>query len=128
MKKIATILLLIFSTNVWPEWISIKENDTYTYYIDIESISRNGGKGKIWDLTDYKSVQKTNNDKYLSLRSHTEYDCEEKTSIVLDYSSHSKHMGHGEVVHSQSNLKDEPFSIPPESLAEWVLKIACGKK
>ena len=129
MKKILILLLLMVSTNVFSEWTRVTESadGDMTVYADSETIKRKGRKVKIWRLFDYKTVQKVENDRYLSSVGRFEYDCEEETSAVLDIYWYSGNMRQGDIVYS-STTKDEAESVMPGSINETLLIIACGKK
>ena len=128
MKKVLVLLLLMVSTNVFAEWTRVGSNDEMTVYVDYGSIKKKGNKVKMWYLFDHKTVQKPAGDRYLSSMSRSEYDCEEETKRMLDFYWYSGNMRQGEMVYSQSNIKDEAESIVPGSISEALFKIACGKK
>ena len=130
MKKVLVLLLLIVSTSVFAEWTRVSESadGDMTVYADSETIKRKGRKVKIWRLFDFKTVKETAGKRYLSSLSRNEYDCEEETRRMLDLFWYSGNMRQGEMVSSQSNIKDEGTSILPESISEALFKIACGKK
>ncbi len=132
MKKILILLLLMISTNVFAEWLRFADNDdgNETVYVDLETIKRKGNKVKMWNLFDFKTakISPLDNRSYLSQLSLNEYDCEEETNRTLDFYFYSGNMRGGEVVASQSNIKQEPTAILPGSMGEGLFKIACGKK
>lgn len=129
MKKILVLLLLmVVSTTVSAEWTEVGGSDNNTAYVDFETIKREGNNVKIWVLENFNTLQVADNDKYLSIVKHSEYDCEEKTSRWLDFYSYSENMGAGEVVYSESNIKEEYHSIIPGSILETELNSACSKK
>ena len=130
MKKVLVLLLLMVSTSVFAEWTRVTESadGDITYYADFGTIKKKGNKVKMWDLLDYKTVQRTSYSIYLSQVSRNEYYCEEETKRMLDFYWYSGNMRQGEMVSSQSNIKDEGTSILPESIGETLFKIACGKK
>jgi len=53
-------------------------------------------------LTNYKTAQKDMGEKYLSAKDQNEYDCKEAKSRRRASSQHSKNMGDGKVVYSDS--------------------------
>lgn len=130
MKKLTLLLLLMVSTNVMAEWIEVGSNDDVglTVYADFGTIKRKGHKVKMWKLYDYKTVQKSVDDRFLSSTSRDEYDCEEETIVLLDWHWYSGNMINGEIVHSNTNIKEETQSVIPESMGETLFKIVCGKK
>lgn len=129
MKKIVALLLLMVSTSVFAEWVAVgASSDGMTLYGDYGTIKRKGNKVKMWRLYDFKTFQKGENVKYLSMVTRDEYDCEEETSQMLDVYWYSSNMKSGEVVFSDSNIRVEPKSIVPRSVNETLFNIACDKK
>ena len=131
MKILSLILLLMISTNVMAEWIVVGGNDDVgiTTYADFGTIKRKGNKMKMWVFTDFKTVQKVENYRYLSEMRRYEYDCKEETSRQLDIYFYSGNMKQGEIVVSAKNIKiDEATSILPGSIDETLFKITCSKK
>ena len=130
MKKLTLLLLLMVSTSVFAEWTRVARNDDagLTVYDDLGTIKKKGNKVKMWDLFDYKTVQKSAGDRYLSSMSRSEYDCEEETTRMLDLHHYSGNMKQGEIVYSVTNIKDEATSVRPETMEEILFKVACGKK
>jgi hypothetical protein len=65
---------------------------------------------------------------YLSSVVHDEFDCDKKIIRMLNLSFYSGNMRRGEVVWSNSNIKEKPHSIMVGTTTETVFKLACGKK
>ena len=130
MKKILILLLLMVSTSVFAEWTEVNGNKDagLTTYVDYGTIKNQNNKVKIWTLYDYKRVQQVEDSRFLSSVTHTEYNCEEETSRMLDVYWYSGNMRNGEIVWSSTNIKKETVSIIPESIDEGNFNIACGKK
>ena len=129
MKKITLILLLMVSTNVFAEWTKANTNKAagLTTYVDLQSIRKKGNKVKMWELWDFKTIQKSPiGESFLSSANHKEYDCEEETSKTLNYTWYSGNMGKGDSVYSSGNLNREPESIIPETLDDTSFKAACN--
>jgi hypothetical protein len=83
MKKIVVLLLLMVSANVFAEWTPVGVNSDMTVYADSGTIKKKGNKVKMWSLNDLKTVKKIANDRYWSIASHQENDCEEETTRIL---------------------------------------------
>ena len=128
MKKVWVLLLLIVSTSVFAEWANVDDNDEMTTYVDFGTIKKKGNKVKMWHLTDFKTVQKVGNDRFLSMLSRDEYDCDEETSRMLDLYWYSGNMRNGDRVFSAPNIKDEPESISPGGVNKTLFEIACSNK
>ncbi len=145
MKNIAMVLLLILvSMNVlaelnkafesadgFAEWSSVFESvdGNETIYVDFKSIRKIGNnKVELWYLLDFKKTQQSVNYSYLSSVMHDEFDCDKKIIHMLNLSFYSANMRSGEVVWSNSNIKEKPQSIMVGTSTETVFKLACGKK
>ena len=132
MKKLTLLLLLMVSTtSVFAEWTVVGSNDAVgmTTYADFGTIKRKSHKVKMWDLYDFKTVQKgAGGERYLSAISRNEYDCEEETVTLLDLHGYSGNIKTGDNVFSITNIKDEAKSIRPDTIESIFYKIACGKK
>ena len=145
MKNIAMVLLLLLvSMNVlaelnkafesadgFAEWSSVFESvdGNETIYVDFKSIRKIGNnKVELWYLLDFKKTQQSVNYSYLSSVMHDEFDCDKKIIHMLNLSFYSANMRSGEVVWSNSNIKEKPHSIMVGTSTETVLKLACGKK
>ena len=145
MKNIAMVLLLLLvSMNVlaelnkafespdgFSEWSSVFESvdGNETIYVDFKSIRKIGNnKVELWYLLDFKKTQQSVNYSYLSSVMHDEFDCDKKIIRMLNLSFYSGNMRRGEVVWSNSNIKEKPQSIMVGTSTETVYKLACGKK
>ena len=130
MMKILMLMLLMVSMNVSAEWTNVGGNvdDTRTVYVDFETLRKKDNNTKIWVLMDFKTVNQIKNVKFLTMINRFEYNCNEETVRQLDFYLYSGNMGSGEIVFSQTNIKNEPQSMLPNSMNENVFKITCGKK
>lgn len=82
---------------------------------------------KLWTLTDRKTPRTIAGVTHLSTKLHEEFDCKEKQSRSFAASFHSKNMGQGKVVYSDSVISEwEP--IGHGSAGEILWKFACEKK
>jgi hypothetical protein len=128
MKKIIFLLLLIFSTYIFAEWTIQGGNDDTTLYIDFQSMRKEGQIIDLWNMIDNKTIQVNGDYKYLSEKNHFEYDCEKETLRILDGSFYADHIGKGDTVFEQLNLKEKPEKITTGTMTEVLWKIACDKK
>ena len=127
-KTILLMLLAIVSGSAMAEWIQVSETDTNTVYADPATIHMAARTVKMWSLYDFKAVQSIDGLKpYLSSKQQYEYDCKEMKSRRRASSQHSKNMGGGKVVYSDTyTSKWKP--VPPDSGLEILWKFACLKK
>ncbi|MDO8263886.1 MAG: hypothetical protein Q7T21_11775 [Gallionella sp.] len=126
-KVILMMLLTAVSNSAMAEWVDIASNENTTIYIDPATIQRAGNRAKMWQLTDFKTANKDMGEAYLSAKDQHEYDCKEVKSRRRASSQHSKNMGSGKVVYSDTyTTKWKP--VPPDSGIEIMWKFACIKR
>ena len=130
MKRLLLgLILLVTATVASAEWTVAERDDELILYVDKATIRRNGNLVKMWDLADYKTVQKSAaaGEYYLSGKVQMEYDCKEEKKRLLAFTNFSGKMGSGKVVYSDS-FPGKWSPISPGSVGEALWKIACGKK
>ena len=129
IKLLLILTLTVISNSVMAEWVEFTENDEegHTIYVDSATIHKNGKNVKMWILSDYMKAQELAYlPLYLSIKNHTEFNCEEKQIKKLYVSYHSKQMGGGKVIYSD-NSPDKWSTASPDSI-DWELCIfACRK-
>ena len=64
----------------------------------------------------------------MSFKSYGEDDCKEEQRRTLAFIAYSDNMGKGEVVYNSSEPDSAPKPIVPDSMAEALWEMACGKK
>ena len=126
------LMLLVTAGAASAEWTFVGDTgdggDDFIHYVDRATIRRNGNLVKMWDLKNYKTVQKSADDSYLSTKEQWEYDCKEEKKRLLAFTWFDGQMGSGKVVYSDSETSMKWSPIQPESSGEALWKIACGKK
>jgi len=127
-KAILMMLLAVMSSSAMAKWIEVgSKQDEVRTYIDPATISKAGNMVKLWTLTDRKTPRTIAGVAHLSMKLQEEYDCKEKQSRGLAISYHSKNMGQGKVVYSDSVTREwEPVGYG--SAGEILWKFACKKK
>jgi len=126
MKLIKLLLtLLIFSHQyVWADLTPVGELNSRTYFIDLESIKKDGNFRMVWVITNLPSPGKNGE---LSWRNKDEYDCYEERSRNRLWSEHSELLGKGATIRENSNPPPLWLRVRPESIQSKVLKIVCAK-
>lgn len=104
-------------------WTFVDGGEGYDRYIERETMQRDGNLVRVWEVDDTDTP-----DSYgvQSLRSRTEYDCEERTYRIIYLSGHTDHMTKGSVVFSEQ-LDGEWQSIQEDTLGELSMDMACEK-
>ena len=130
MKKLTLLFLLLVSTHVLAEWTEIARpsSNRFTVYIDYQSIRKieNSNIVSLWMLTDWKTIRDVSGDKYLSNQQHIKVDCKEQIMWLLDFTWYSENMGLGNIVWTQSNLKEEPTAVAPMTTDATLFNTACA--
>jgi len=149
MRPILLLMLLcLFSNNASAEWVrigvrflngtefsddisdnSIEAHESltaFTVYANFSTMRKNWPKIKVWSLTNLSKSMKVTEQPYLSIKSHDEFDCKERTSRSLSYTYFTELMGKGEVVTRGTRAMDW-YPIDPNSITEIVFKTVCKK-
>lgn len=128
MRKIILMALLTSACNsAMADWIDVGSNENTTIYVDQATVQRAGNMATMWHLTDFRAAQKDMGEEYMSAKDQNEYDCKAAKSRRRAYSQHSKNMGKGKVVYSDTfTTRWKP--APPESGVEILWKFACTKR
>lgn len=122
------LLLTLASCGAQAAWLEIGSNDSGTFYVDPPTISRSGTVVTLWYLVDFKTAKEESGGKpFRSSTDKSEYDCQEERSRTMFYNNYAEGMGKGRITFT---LKDplQWRSVAKGSIAEALLKIACGKK
>ena len=129
MKKFGlAVALAAACSTAWADWVEILKTQNATFFVHSSSMERSGDTVKMWYMANFKTVQADSNTKsFLSTKDHSEYDCKEARARTIFYNNYSEPMGDGKITFT---LKDPLKWRPVErgSIAEVLLKIACGKK
>jgi hypothetical protein len=125
MKKLLLTLLisLMLAGSAWAVWVKVAESDRFYRYIDPATIRKDGNLVRLWEINEAKQRDEKG---ALSHRSRTEYDCKQERRRVLSLSSHSGSMAGGTILFEDTKVfwwED----IPPDTVAEILLKIVCAK-
>ena len=114
-------LLLLAGLPASADWSYVDSSEGYERYIERESISRKGKLAQVWEVDDIAMPDQTG---VQSLRSRTEYDCEDRKYRVLYLSGHSDHMtGGAELFSGQVDGEWKP--VLDDTLGELSMDIAC---
>jgi hypothetical protein len=130
MKKLLFFLCL-FSMTAQAEWKFFAENNFNSGYIDYSRINTEGKYKSLWYLFDFKSPDTNSSGKqYKSTVAKSIVDCQASKYQDVAIYQYSGHMGLGEVVISRSRpITESEWSYPPpNSFADMVINIACGRK
>ncbi|MBH0202842.1 MAG: hypothetical protein HP496_11245 [Nitrospira sp.] len=122
-----TIFLLHYSP-AYAGWLAVEKQyqpaGLETLYFDPEQIQRTGTRATLWQLTDLTWNSTT---RFLSLKTHKEFDCMNSRVRVLQVIEFSRQMGTGRSRSGYiANGNWQPIDAPSADHALW--KVACGKR
>ena len=124
MKNRWNALLLLFAClPATAEWTYVDGSEGYERYIDRETVMRDGKLARVWEVDDIAVPDKQG---VQSLRSRTEYDCEDRKYRVVYLSGHSDHMTQGSVLFA-GQLDGEWKPVLADSLGELSMDMACDE-
>lgn len=127
-KLILMILLAVVSSRAMAEWVMVgSSGGDMTTYVSPATIHKDGNIVKMWYMHDFKSVQESAGDRFLSITFQGEYDCKEVKSRILSYTWYSGNKGGGNVKLTETSPANWN-SVFPGSTEETVFKYACGGK
>ena len=127
MKKILILLFsLLISFNSYGDWVNVASDvdNVDFYYVDNESIIKNGRYLYYWELHDYgKSLSKT--EVLMSAKVYKEVDCQMKKYKVLSDYYYSNQMGNGNLVHQSDEADTEWTYTAPGNIDEMLITFSC---
>ena len=129
MKNLLTIFTLLFTVMIpstsFAEWTEVGTHiDGHKYYVDFETIKKNGGYIYFWRLRDYLKPDKYGD---FSSKVFQQVDCKLSKVIILSDSYHTGPMGGGETSTSSNDPDTEWSNIVPGSIGELVQKSVCNR-
>jgi hypothetical protein len=131
-RAILMALLIVLSSSVMAEWgagwvrVGSSGGDI-TPYVNPATILRDGDKVKVWYMYDFKTVQESAGDRFMSSTFQGEFDCKEAQNRILAFSWYSEKMGGGNIVYNET-VPAEWKPVFPDSTEDAVSKYACGKR
>ncbi|HEY5932687.1 MAG TPA: surface-adhesin E family protein [Nitrospira sp.] len=129
MKHLFLLTLLTLSHGpVYAGWIAVDKQyqptGLETLYFDPALIRRGGNRATLWQLTDIKWNSTT---RFLSFKTHKEFDCERSRVRILQVIEFSRQMGTGRSAAGFiENGNWQPVEERSVNHALW--KAACGKR
>jgi hypothetical protein len=120
-------IFLLHSGPVYAGWLAVEKQyqpaGLETLYFDPEQIPRNGNRATLWQLTDLKW---NNTTRFLSTKTHKEFDCEHPRVRVLQVIEFSRQMGTGRS--KPGYIETESWQLVEERTVNHAFwKAACRK-
>ncbi len=113
--------LMLLSLPASADWTFVDGGEGYDRYLDLDSLSREGRRVRVWEVDDNARADHTG---VTSLRSRTEYDCMTRMYRITHLSGHTQHMTEGQIVFSEVvDGNWEP--VAPGTLGEASMLMVC---
>jgi len=131
-------LLFLGTVPAYAEWVALDKDylspGLQTVYIDPDSIRREGNMVTMWQLIDFKWMQGNAGlgrlgfgpHRFLSTKTHKQFDCVEKRLRLLAYMEFLRHMGTDRRNNGYVD-KDNWLPIEPDSINQALWEVVCGK-
>ena len=124
------LLLVLSSGSVYAEWVAVEKDylspGLQTVYIDPDSIRREGNLVTLWQLIDFKWMQGSARGpaRFMSTKTHKQFDCGEKRVRLLAYTDFSRQMGTGIPTNGYVD-SDIWMPVEPDSMNQALWEVAC---
>ncbi len=127
-----SLVTLFFLSTVpaYADWQAVEKDylapGLQTVYIDPESIRREGDLVTMLQLIDFTWMQGNPRGptRFLSTKTHKQFDCAEKRLRLLAFTEFSGGMGKGILAHGYVD-KDNWLPVEPESINQALWEVAC---
>jgi len=132
-------LLFLSTVPAYAAWVAVEKDylspGLQTVYVDPDTIRREGNLVTLWQLIDFKLMQGNAGigpfgfgpHRFLSTKSHKEFDCAEKRLRLLAFTEFSRRMGTGIAANGYVD-KDNWLPVKPDSINHALWEVACGKE
>jgi hypothetical protein len=126
-------LLLLSNAPASAEWVAVEKEylspGLQTVYIDPDTMRREGNLVTMWQLIDFRWMQGNPRGptRFLSTKTHKQFDCAEKRVRFLAFTDFSRSMGTGIAANGYVD-KDNWLPVQPESISQALWEVACGKE
>ncbi len=124
---LAWALLGVASPPAWAaDWAAVGLFDQGTFYIDRDSIAREGETRKVWTMLDYRQPQhNSHGQSYRSTRSLQHIQCKSHQVKTLSLAFYTGTRGSGNVLSSEGVIQEwQP--IPSDSVLAKMAWTVCG--
>jgi len=88
-------ILLSATAHAAADWRRAGDSANATFYLNEDTIRRDGPLARMWNITDYREQQTWNGYSFLSSKSQSEYDCTERRVRIIVEQGFTGHMAQG---------------------------------
>lgn len=127
LRKLVILMLTLTCVSAHAGWSRISYFDQGDFYIDRDTIKREGDRCEVWSMLDYRSPQMDTSGKiYRSTRSMLQFDCTHKMARAVHMTFFSGSRLGGNEISKMGSLK-EWAAVPPDTPIREILKLVCAR-
>lgn len=127
LRKLVILMLTLTCVSAHAGWSRISYFDQGDFYIDRDTIKREGDRREVWSMLDYRSPQMDASGKiYRSTRSMLQFDCTHKMARAVHMTFFSGSRLGGNEISKMGSLK-EWAAVPPDTPIREILKLVCAR-
>lgn len=109
------------------DWRSLGDVGTAELFVDPASIVRTGDTVTMWSIYALKTPGTVGAATYVSLKRQDEFDCKDSRIRGIQIAAYPEPMAEGKAVSSEKGTAGWA-AVTPQSTAEKLWKVACGKE
>ena len=110
------------------EWLVVDRKKGFDVYANAGTIRNSGGIAKMWELTDFGDDKGALSGKGpMSLKTERDYDCNRQHWRTIYIARHSKNMGEGSILSSDS-IDGSWQPVAAGTIGERLWRIACNRR
>ena len=127
LRKLVILMLTLTCVSAHAGWSRISYFDQGDFYIDRDTIKREGDRCEVWSMLDYRSPQMDTSGKiYRSTHSMLQFDCTHKMARAVHMAFFSGSRLGGNEISKMGSLK-EWAAVPPDTPIREILKLVCAR-
>ena len=129
IRPVLIVALIALSSSAQAEWFELGRTSAFRVYIENKSILRRGDLAQVMQLIDFTNAQWVDTHTVIgSVRQLNEFDCAQGRYRTLGAVAFSEQMTEGKMVGEEKTPEAQWMAVEPESAADQVRKLVCGKK
>ncbi len=127
LRKLVILMLTLTCVSAHAGWSRISYFDQGDFYIDRDTIKREGDRREVGSMLDYRSPQMDASGKiYRSTRSMLQFDCTHKMARAVHMTFFSGSRLGGNEISKMGSLK-EWAAVPPDTPIREILNVVCAR-
>ena len=123
LAKIFFMMMILTSHSAFAAWTQFSETNERVYFVDLDTLKKEGNTRIFWRLTNYKTRNKFGD---LSGRRKELLDCTKEATQTLSFASFAEPFAGG-MSTSTLNPAPEWTHIPPNTVDDTLMRLVCSR-